>query len=188
MAIRKVDGGSIGTWSVGIGRRRRHRRTTAGARAYPERPIAPGGRPVSIPGSGSGASKGPGFAESVFGALVEPRRVLADVAAPRAAIACAAVPRDVPMPNFWSVVLYDNDTRCMIENPQGKTEVNSRQALVKNGDGSVRLVFSPKKPEACPRRTGSRPIRKRVSSPTSAGIRPRRPSSTAPGRWGISRR
>ena len=33
----------------------------------PERPIAPGGRQLSIPGSGSGASKGPGFAEGVFG-------------------------------------------------------------------------------------------------------------------------
>ena len=60
------------------------------------------------------------------------------------------VPRDVPMLNFWSVVLYDNDTRCMIENPQGKTEVNSRQALVANGDGSVRLVFSPTKPDGVP--------------------------------------
>ena len=36
------------------------------------------------------------------------------------------------MLNFWSVVLYDNDTRGMIINPQGKTEVNSRQPLVKN--------------------------------------------------------
>jgi hypothetical protein len=60
------------------------------------------------------------------------------------------VPKDVPMLNFWSVVLYDNDTRCMIENPQGKTEVNSRQALVKNGDGSVRLVFSSTKPDGIP--------------------------------------
>jgi hypothetical protein len=57
------------------------------------------------------------------------------------------VPRDVPMLNFWSVVLYDNDTRCMIVNAQGKTEVNSRQALAKNADGSVRLVFSPRKPD-----------------------------------------
>jgi hypothetical protein len=60
------------------------------------------------------------------------------------------VPKDVPMLNFWSVVLYDNDTRCMIVNPQGKTEVNSRQALVKSGDGSVRLVFSPSKPDGVP--------------------------------------
>jgi hypothetical protein len=60
------------------------------------------------------------------------------------------VPKDVPMLNFWSVVLYDNDTRGMIINPQGKTEVNSRQPLVKNKDGSVRLVFGPKKPDVVP--------------------------------------
>jgi hypothetical protein len=60
------------------------------------------------------------------------------------------VPKDVPMLNFWSVVLYDNDTRCMIVNPQGKTEVNSRQALVKSDDDSVRLVFSPTKPAGVP--------------------------------------
>lgn len=35
-------------------------------------------------------------------------------------------------------------------NPQGKTEVNSRQKLVKNTDGSVHLVFSPKKPDGVP--------------------------------------
>jgi hypothetical protein len=60
------------------------------------------------------------------------------------------VPKDVPMLNFWSVVLYDVDTRGMIINPQGKTEVNSRQPLVKGKDGSVRLVFSPKKPDGVP--------------------------------------
>jgi hypothetical protein len=60
------------------------------------------------------------------------------------------VPRDVPMLNFWSVVLYDNDTRGMIINPQGKAEVNSRQPLVKGADGSVRLVFSPTKPAGVP--------------------------------------
>jgi len=60
------------------------------------------------------------------------------------------VPKNVPMLNFWSVVLYDNDTRCMIENPQGKTEVNSRQEIAKNDDGSVCLVFSPQKPDGVP--------------------------------------
>jgi hypothetical protein len=60
------------------------------------------------------------------------------------------VPKDVPMLNFWSVVLYDTDTRCMILNPQGKTEVKRRQPLVKNADGSVRLVFSPRKPDGVP--------------------------------------
>lgn len=60
------------------------------------------------------------------------------------------VPPNVPMLNFWSVVLYDNDTRGMIINPQGKTEVNSRQEIVENADGSVRLVFSPAKPDGVP--------------------------------------
>jgi hypothetical protein len=60
------------------------------------------------------------------------------------------VPPNVPMLNFWSVVLYDYDTRAMIENPQGKTEVNSRQPLVANADGAVRLVFSPAKPPGVP--------------------------------------
>jgi hypothetical protein len=81
---------------------------------------------------------------------VEPRRVLAGRRRPRAALACAAVSRDVPMPNFWSVVLYDYDTRCMIVNPQGKTEASSGQEIVKNADGSVRLVFSPQKPDGVP--------------------------------------
>jgi hypothetical protein len=54
------------------------------------------------------------------------------------------------MLNCWSVVLYDNDTRGMIANPQGKTEINSRQEIVKDDDGSVRLVFSPKQPDGVP--------------------------------------
>lgn len=60
------------------------------------------------------------------------------------------VPPDVPMLNFWSVVLYDYDTRAMIANAQGKTEANSRQPLVASVDGSVRLVFSPEKLEDVP--------------------------------------
>jgi len=58
------------------------------------------------------------------------------------------------MLNFWSVVLYDVDTRCMIVNRQGKTEVNNRQSLVKGKDGSVRLVFSPKRPAGVPEANG----------------------------------
>jgi hypothetical protein len=54
------------------------------------------------------------------------------------------------MPNFWSVVLYDYDTRCMILNQQGKTEASSGQEIVKNADGSVRLVFSPSNPDGVP--------------------------------------
>ncbi|MEE4121313.1 MAG: DUF1214 domain-containing protein [Paracoccaceae bacterium] len=57
---------------------------------------------------------------------------------------------DGSAPAFWAVVLYDNDTRCMIENAQGKTEVNSRQQLVADEDGAVRLVFGPARPDGVP--------------------------------------
>jgi hypothetical protein len=56
------------------------------------------------------------------------------------------VPKDVPALNFWSVVLYDNDTRCMIDNAAGKAEINSRMDVVYNDDGSATLTFSPTEP------------------------------------------
>ena len=59
-------------------------------------------------------------------------------------------PTDETVRRIKEEVDDDNDTRCMIVNPQGKTEVNSRQPLVKNADGSVRLVFSPQKPDGVP--------------------------------------
>jgi len=46
---------------------------------------------------------------------------------------------DLPAPGFWSVVLYEDDTRCFIENAQGKTGVNSRLQLAADEDGAVRL-------------------------------------------------
>ena len=39
----------------------------------------------------------------------------------------------------------------MIVNAQGKTEVNSRQKIVTNADGSVRVVFSARKARRSPR-------------------------------------
>ena len=56
------------------------------------------------------------------------------------------IPKDVAAEQFWLIVLYDNDTRCMIVNPAGKPEVNSRMDIVTNGDGSVTLTFGPQKP------------------------------------------
>ena len=58
------------------------------------------------------------------------------------------VPPDVPALNFWSIVLYGNDTRAMLVNPQGQAEINSRMDLEYNDDGSLLLTFSPNRPDS----------------------------------------
>lgn len=57
------------------------------------------------------------------------------------------IPPNPPAGQFWSIVLYDNDTRALIVNDTGKPEVNSLMDLAVEEDGSVRLVFSPEAPE-----------------------------------------
>lgn len=56
------------------------------------------------------------------------------------------VPADVPVSQFWSVALYDIETRCLIQNQQQIPERSSRMDLVKNADGSVDLFFGPTSP------------------------------------------
>jgi hypothetical protein len=56
------------------------------------------------------------------------------------------VPANPPAQQFWSVTLYDVDTRCFVDNRQRKADLSSRMDLVKNADGSVDLYFAPKPP------------------------------------------
>ena len=56
------------------------------------------------------------------------------------------IPANVPIEQFWSIVLYDNDTRAMIVNDSGKPSVSSREELVVESDGSVVLIFGPEQP------------------------------------------
>jgi hypothetical protein len=56
------------------------------------------------------------------------------------------VPPNVPAKQFWSATLYDNDTRRLLENSQHKSDLSSRQELVRNADGSVDLYFGPTPP------------------------------------------
>ena len=58
------------------------------------------------------------------------------------------VPPNVPAKQFWSVTLYDVDTRCLIQNKEQIADRSSRQPdLVKNADGSVDLYFGPAAPK-----------------------------------------
>ncbi|WP_259349407.1 MULTISPECIES: DUF1214 domain-containing protein [Rhodococcus] len=58
------------------------------------------------------------------------------------------VPADVPAKLFWSATVYSIDTRCLIDNEQGRGDRGSRDAdLVVNEDGSVDLFYGPTAPE-----------------------------------------
>lgn len=58
------------------------------------------------------------------------------------------VPADPPAKLFWSVTVYDVDTRCLIDNEQQRGDRGSRNPdLVTNDDGSVDLFFGPTAPE-----------------------------------------
>ena len=56
------------------------------------------------------------------------------------------VPPNAPVKQFWSFTVYDNDTRCLIDNPPQKADLSSRQDLQKNENGSVDLYFGPNPP------------------------------------------
>ena len=53
------------------------------------------------------------------------------------------IPPDAPMKQFWSVTVYSQATRCLIDNGTGRADRSSRHELVKNSDGSVDLYFGP---------------------------------------------
>jgi hypothetical protein len=57
------------------------------------------------------------------------------------------VPADPPAKQFWSLTLYDTETRCLIDNSRGVADKSSRMPdLLKNADGSVDLYMSPEAP------------------------------------------
>lgn len=57
------------------------------------------------------------------------------------------VPRDAPAKDFWSVVLYDPQTRSELQTSQPYPSKNDkRDKLITNADGSVDLYFGPKAP------------------------------------------
>jgi len=57
------------------------------------------------------------------------------------------LPPNIPIKNFWSVIVYDNQTRSMIQTDQQYPMVTSQnEKLQVNPDGSVDVYFGPKAP------------------------------------------
>ena len=58
------------------------------------------------------------------------------------------VPPDVPAEVFWSITLYDVDTRCLLQNKQEIADRSSRMDLIINKDGSVDIYMGPDAPKS----------------------------------------
>lgn len=57
------------------------------------------------------------------------------------------VPANVPVKEFWSVTLYDNMTRSMVQTDTNIAALSSYDKLRTNPDGSIDLYFGPQAPK-----------------------------------------
>ncbi|WP_312165772.1 DUF1254 domain-containing protein [Phenylobacterium sp.] len=57
------------------------------------------------------------------------------------------VPAGVPAKDFWSVLVYDVQTRSMLQTDQQFPSLSSAKGLAANADGSTDLYFAPERPD-----------------------------------------
>ena len=64
------------------------------------------------------------------------------------------LPPDIPEARFWSLTLYDNETRSMLQTPQRFPRAGSQShptpAATANADGSTTVTFAPEQPSDTP--------------------------------------
>jgi hypothetical protein len=57
------------------------------------------------------------------------------------------IPPNVPVKNFWSFVIYDNQTRSMLQTQEYPSLNSLKKGLQKNEDGSIDIYIGPKTPK-----------------------------------------
>jgi hypothetical protein len=61
------------------------------------------------------------------------------------------LPKDIPQANFWSITLYDNQSRSMLDTPQRYPRAGSQgypsPAAEQAADGTTTVWFAPEQPE-----------------------------------------
>jgi hypothetical protein len=58
------------------------------------------------------------------------------------------LPPNIPVKEFWSVIVYDNQTRSMLQTGQKWPSVSSQtEGLLVNADGSIDVYFGPRAPK-----------------------------------------
>ena len=57
-------------------------------------------------------------------------------------------PPNIPAANYWSIVVYDADTRGLLNNGEPFPSIASNQKFTANKDGSADVYFGPKAPKA----------------------------------------
>jgi hypothetical protein len=65
------------------------------------------------------------------------------------------LPKGIPQANFWSLTVYDNQTRSMLDTPQNYPRAGSQSypspAAEADADGSTTIYFSPTQPDGVER-------------------------------------
>jgi len=81
------------------------------------------------------------------------------------------LPKDIPAANFWSLTLYDNQTRSQLDTPQRLPRAGSRSypspAAEPNADGSTTVYFAPAQPHGVARQLDPDHPRRRLVRDTA---------------------
>jgi hypothetical protein len=90
------------------------------------------------------------------------------------------IPKNMPVKQFWSLIVYDRATFAFIYNPLERAGLSTfdMKTMQQNPDGSVTIYLGPNRPPGW-NQTGFRP-RENSRCPLFGSLEPQAPTSTRP--------